>query len=109
MLLSQYDYSDFKDLLGGYTFTVHSWTESDVSLKNFKINDDGTYNGMLEFTFKDNFGLDKDDLPPQYAAILGFKSWFILQHSKKYNGKYKPFKTVVVLDKEFSGTLERNK
>ena len=107
VLLSQYDYSDFKDLLGGYTFSVHSWTESDVSLKDFKINDDGTYKGVLEFTFKDNFGLDKNDLPPQYAAIPGFKSWFILQHSKKYNGKYKPFKTVVVLEKEFSGTLER--
>lgn len=77
-------------------------------MKNFKINDDGTYKGVLEFTFKDNFGLDKNDLPPQYAAIPGFKSWFILQHSKKYNGKYKPFKTVAVLEKEFSGTLERN-
>ena len=64
---------------------------------------------VISCTFKDNFGLDKDDLPPQYAAIPGFKSWFILQHSKKYNGKYKPFKTVVVLDKEFSGILERNK
>lgn len=105
VLLTQYDYSDFKDLLGGYTFSVHSWTESDVSLKNLNINDDGTYKGVLEFSFKDNFGLDKNDLPPQYAAIPGFKSWFILQHSKKYNGKYKPFKTVVVLEKEFSGKL----
>jgi len=105
VLLSKYDYFGIGDIFGGLTMAVHSWTESEVKVTDININDDGTYNGVLEFTFKDNFGLDKDDVE-KYWVIPGFKNWFILQHSNQYKEKYKPFKTVVRIYKKFDGKIE---
>ena len=107
--LSQYDYSGTRNVVGGLTLAIHSWTESNVEIENYSIDKKGNYKGTLKFTFKDNFGLDIDDLPPDYAAISGFRSWFILQHYDKYEGKYKPFKTVVEIEYPISGKIEVKK
>ena len=105
VLFTKYDYWG-KDILGGLTMAIHSWTESQVDLTSFKINNNNTYSGNLRFTFKDNFGLDADDIS-EFGALAGFRSWFILQHYDKYDGKYKPFKTVVTIDYPIFGSLER--
>ena len=84
---------------------IHSWTENQVDLTSFRVNSDNTYSGNLRFTFKDDFGLDSGDLDQWYLA--GFRSWFILQHYDKYNGKYKPFKTVITVDYPIFESLER--
>ncbi len=106
--LSQYDYSG-GDMITGLTLAIHGWTESDVEIQDFTIDDEGNYTGTLKFTFTDNFGLDYDDLPPEYVIIPGFRSWFILQHYDKYKGKYKPFKTIVEIDYPISGKIEVSK
>ena len=105
VLFTKYDYWG-KDILGGLTMAIHSWTESQVDLTSFKINNNNTYSGNLRFTFKDNFGLAADDIS-EFGALAGFRSWFILQHYDKYDGKYKPFKTVVTIDYPIFGSLER--
>ena len=65
-----------------------------------------TYSGTLRFVFKDNFGLDTMDISSDKFGILaGFRAWFVLQHYDEYNGKHKPFKTVVTIDYPISGTL----
>lgn len=101
--LSKYDYYN-TDIVTGLTMAIHSWTESEVTLKSFNVNDDGTYDGTLRFTFKDNFGLDTYDIK-KFSAISGFKSWYNLQHSTRFKGKYKPFKTVVTIDYPISGKI----
>ena len=104
VLFTKYDYWDI-DILGGLTMAIHSWTENQIDLTSFRVNSDNTYSGNLRFTFKDNFGLDSSDLDQGYLA--GFRSWFILQHYDMYNGKYKPFKTVITADYPIFGSLER--
>lgn len=84
---------------------IHSWTENDVDIKSFKILPDGSYSGTLRFTFKDNFGLNEEDVG-KFGKIPGFASWFILQHYYKYSREYKPFKTVVEIDYPISGKIE---
>ncbi len=105
VLLSKYDYFNTSDKFNGLTMAIHSWTENDVNVESFKISPDGSYSGTLRFTFKDNFGLDKEDVE-KYGKIPGFASWFTLQHNYKNEGKYKPFKTVVEIDYPISGKIE---
>ncbi|MFP1748228.1 DUF3289 family protein [Lonsdalea quercina] len=38
-----------------------------------------------------------------YGMLLGFRSWFILQHMKQFG--YKPFITVMEMDYPIKGTL----
>ena len=105
VLLSTYDYYSLIDQTNGLTMAIHSWTENDVDIEAFKILSDGSYSGVLRFTFKDNFGLDKEDVK-KFGKIPGFASWFTLQHYYKNSGKYKPFKTVVEIDYPISGKIE---
>ena len=92
------------DTFTGLTMAIHGWTECNVDITSFNVNSDGSYSANLRFTFMDNFGLDEKDIE-KFGAIRGFRSWYILQHYSKYNGKYKPFKTVVTIDYPISGKL----
>lgn len=104
VLLSKYAYGGNlfdKETWNGLTMAIHGWTESHVAIKDCYVLGN-KYFGNLEFTFIDNFGLDDDDLK-EFGYIPGFESWYILQHNKEYQGKYKPFKTFVTIDYEFYG------
>lgn len=103
VLLSKYAY-DGLDMFTGLEMAIHSWTISEVQISNLNIQPNGTYSGILKFTFSDIFGLDEADIQ-KYGFLNGFKSWYILQHHSKYQNKYKPFKTVVVIDYPIQGTL----
>ncbi len=104
VLLSKYAY-DGLDKFTGLTLAIHGWTTSEVNVKSFNINKDGTYEGTLEFIFADNFGLDSNDIDDFYG-LDGFQYWFILQHYDKFKGKYKPFRTVVKIDYPISGQIK---
>ncbi len=86
--LSKYDYFSPGNIVGSLAFYIHSWTESEVDVFSFHLGTDGMYSGTLEFTFKDNFGLDNEDVEKFGIVHKDFKSWFILQHYDKYNDKY---------------------
>lgn len=90
------------DTYRGLTMAVHQWTENTVTLTSLSF-DGNAYSGTLQFTFKDNFGLDSGDLDQGYLA--GFRSWYILQHYDQYAGNNRPFKTAVTIDYTFSGSL----
>lgn len=95
-----------KDTFSGLTMAIHGWTENTVKLTSYSQNGN-EYSGTLQFTFSDNFGLDQTDIVGDgFGAIPGFKSWYILQHYDKYEGRYRPFNVVVTLDYEFSGTIK---
>ena len=60
--------------------------------------------GILSFALYDHFGLDAADVV-EYGYLKGFRAWYILQHSKEYNGAYRPFVTMIHFDVPFSGTI----
>jgi hypothetical protein len=95
----------YEDGTNGLSFIIHSWTESIVDVKNFVLKGN-TYNGTLVFTFKDNFGLDSDDLKKYLNNALPFRAWYVLQHYNKFSGSVQPYKTVVVIEYPFSGTID---
>ena len=95
-----------KDTFSGLTMAIHGWTENTVKLTSYNQNGN-EYSGTLQFTFSDNFGLDQADIVKDgFGAIPGFKSWYILQHYDKYEGRYQPFNVVVTVDYEFSGSIK---
>ena len=104
VLLSKYSLDGWDSLLGGEYMAIHSWTDSIVEVKSLEVLPDGSYTGVLHFTFSDNFGLDSIDVK-QFQLLAGFRSWYILQHYDKYKDKYKPFKTIVEIDYPISGNL----
>lgn len=70
------------------------------------------YFANIKLTYYDHFGLDSEDLGLDNFQdflknqIHGFRSWYTLQHYKKYNNKYKPF--IAYMEREFqiSGQLQ---
>lgn len=103
VLFSTYAYKGI-DTFTGLRMAIHGWTESDVDVEMLEVLPNGNYYGRLKFTFVDNFGLDADDIE-EFGQYAGFRSWYILQHYDKYNGKYKPFRTIVTVDYPFFGKL----
>ena len=85
-------------------FSIHSLWGSYITITDYKF--DGTcFSGNLHFTLYDHFGLDQPDVEKMYVYLAGFRSWFILQHHKKYEGKYKPFINVMEYDIPFGGSI----
>ena len=106
VLISKYSYGGGlldDDTWGGLTMAIHGWTESQVDVTDSFVFGNKYYTN-LQFTFIDNFGLDADDLR-EFGMISGFESWYALQHNMSYEGKYQPFKTVVIIDYQISGWL----
>ena len=62
------------------------------------------FKGTLHFIIYDHFGLDKPDIE-KFSSGIVFRSWFMLQHWKKFNGKYRPFVTIMEFDIPFETYL----
>jgi hypothetical protein len=104
-VISAYSYG-LSGVLNGLTFSINSWTKINVYLKGNYEYGNGTVAGTLYLEYEDNFGLDHGDLEDTLAGIkygnlplagIGFRSWYLLQHNKQWNGAYKPFHTRVSL------------
>ena len=91
------------DRSDGLTICVDSLWGNEIEVKSYNLNG-SSYSGTLTFTLYDHFGLDEADVS-KYGFLMGFRSWYILQHSKTYSGTYKPFVSVMQFDVQFSGTI----
>ncbi len=96
-------YSTNADAITGLKICINDVWSNKIEVEEFEKNGN-TYSGKLLFTLTDHFGLDYADVE-KYGLLDGFAAWYILQHNKKYNGAYKPFKTVIKLEVPFSGAI----
>ncbi|MFP1785901.1 DUF3289 family protein [Lonsdalea quercina] len=103
-------FHSFKDIYAGLTITINDVWAAKAELVQY--NRVGRfYTGKVRVTFYDHFGLDLPDIGPdptngsikKYGMLLGFRSWFILQHLKQFGCK--PFITVMEMDYPIKGTL----
>lgn len=107
-------YPKFNDREDGLMIALHDLQGTNVYIENAKIEDD-VFSGTLQFNFFDHFGLDDQDIMNEgkvlgiftvkYSSLEGFRSWYYLQHSDKYNTsdntverQYKPFVTNFSID-----------
>lgn len=98
------DFSSRGDILGGLTITIHDTWANEVEVRDYSV-ENNKFTGKLHFTIYDHFGLDQQDVEKKYSLEPGFRSWFILQHSKEFNGRYKPFNTIIEFDVPFEGEI----
>jgi hypothetical protein len=87
-------------------FFPHDTWGYDVKIKRFVRNDASrSYTAELEIEIFDHYGLDELDIDfnvkPVFAALVGFRSWFVLQHSQKFNKK--PFYTIIKFNETIKG------
>ncbi|WP_066389280.1 DUF3289 family protein [Neobacillus mesonae] len=97
-------FSTWNDRIGGLTITVNDTWGNTVSVKDFSV-ENNRFKGVMRVRLYDHFGLDQPDVEKVYKNLAGFRSWFVLQHFDEYNGKYKPFVTVMEIDVPFEGDL----
>ena len=101
-------YNTLDDILGGLTMSINDTQGNDVQVLDYSVKE-GKFQGTLRFHIYDHFGLDKKDVSKGkgelYVKLAGFRAWYTLQHYDKFNKKYKPFKTEVVIDVPFEGEL----
>lgn len=96
--------SAVQDIFGGLAIAIHDIWGNYINIKNYFVKRDRygtTFTGKLELVIYDNFGLDVLDIEKKYGYLGGFRSWFVLQHLKDYNGAYKPFVTVIKIEQDF--------
>ncbi|MDF9867499.1 uncharacterized protein YjdB [Bacilli bacterium PM5-3] len=92
-----------KDYTEGLKFAINQVHATTIEVVSYKYNaDTKKYTVKFKHTFYDHFGLDKPDID-KFGGIAGFRSWYILQHDKKFKGKYKPFITKVVFYETTNG------
>ncbi|MBE6762002.1 MAG: DUF3289 family protein [Ruminococcaceae bacterium] len=96
-------YNTANDKITGLTICVDGLWGNQIEVKSYNKTGNA-YSGVLSFTLYDHFGLDAADVE-KYGLLAGFRSWYILQHNKEYNGAYKPFVTVMNFDVPFSGVI----
>ena len=103
-------FHSISDIYGGLTITINDvWAAKAELVQYDRVG--RYYTGKVRVTFYDHFGLDLPDVGPdstngsikKYGMLLGFRSWFILQHLKQFG--YKPFITVMEMDYPIKGTL----
>ena len=92
------------DKTNGLTICVDTLWGNQIEVKSYNLSGN-SYSGVLTFTLYDHFGLDETDVE-RYGWMHGFCDWYILQHSKSFNGAYKPFVTIMEFDVPFSGTIK---
>ncbi|MEJ9232993.1 DUF3289 family protein [Peribacillus butanolivorans] len=97
-------FSTWNDRIGGLTITVNDTWGNTVSVKDFSV-ENNRFKGVMRVRLYDHFGLDQPDVEKVYKNLAGFRSWFVLQHFDEYDGKYKPFVTVMEMDIPFEGDL----
>ena len=81
----------------GLMIAIHVIHGNTITITNAKI-ENNVLKCKIKFDIFDHYGLNGDDLNCSIAGIKfitlsGFRAWYYLQHSMKYNGKYKPFVT----------------
>ena len=92
----------------GLSLAIHDWNSKSIYVSDYST-DGYRFSGKLHYVFEDTFGLDSTDIRPDgYNNSLvqmywGFQAWYILQHDKTFNGKYKPFTTKVEIIEDFDG------
>ncbi len=89
----------------GLTMAINDTWSNNVIIREYEF-DGETFKGILQFNIYDNFGLDSPDIE-KHGQRSGFREWFMLQHYDGYEGKYKPFITVIQFDVEFSGRINK--
>lgn len=95
-------------LNGGLTMAINAVWAGKAEITQFE-RAGNFYRGNVKVTFYDHFGLDLPDVGPdpdtgevkEYGGLVGFRSWFILQHLDKFG--YKPFLTVVEMNYPIKG------
>ena len=99
------DFGSQDDFSSSLHIAINDVWAYDIKISNFRLyKDKFTYD--LAVQFYDHFGLDTHDVKKFGAADDTFKIWYYLQHSKRFNGKYKPFITTWIYKKEnIGGTL----
>jgi len=98
--------NNFLDKVGGLGISVNDTWGYDVIINKFVIDiDKRAYSAILEIELFDHYGLDSLDVDPKvkpdFAKDSGFRSWFYLQHSKKY--QFTPFITIMKFKKQIYG------
>ncbi|WP_254412208.1 DUF3289 family protein [Dyadobacter diqingensis] len=91
----------------GLGIAVNDTWGYDVKIESFTIDKvSRSYQAKISVKIFDHFGLDANDIDPKikpvFAALSGFRAWFVLQHSKKYCKK--PFVTIVNFEESINGT-----
>lgn len=94
-----------EDRKTGLTIAINDTWGNNVEVRDYSL-DGKSFKGTLHFRFYDHFGLDQPDVEKKYVLLSGFRSGFVLQHYKGFEGKYKPFKTIIEIDVPFEGELE---
>ncbi|XRG77295.1 DUF3289 family protein [Rossellomorea sp. GAMAL-10_SWC] len=97
-------FSTWGDRVGGLTITVNDTWGNTITVKNYSV-ENNHFKGVMRVRLYDHFGLDQPDVEKVYVNLAGFRSWFVLQHYDDYDGKYKPFVTVMEMDVPFEGNL----
>jgi len=102
-----------EDMFNGMSIMVHDTWGRTVTLRNYTF-DGRNFSGTLRISIYDHFGLDTDDIRG-YGSLMwvlenvmnhnGFSSWYVLQHYRGTNNRYRPFITWMERDIEFSGTI----
>lgn len=96
-------FDESADNFNGLGICIHSLWGTKIEITSYsEIN--GQYTGTLHFTYYDHFGLDWSDLSAQ-LDFFGIRAWYILQHYTEFQGKYKPYLTLIEFDVPFSGNL----
>lgn len=90
------------DTFDGLRICVNDVWGNTIEITSLTVNDD-SYTCTLHYTLYDHFGLDKNDVQSYNYAL--FRAWYILQHYSEFNGRYKPFLTIMESDVTFEGKL----
>ena len=91
------------DKIQGLTICLNSLWANEIKITQYNVSQN-YYSGTLKFTLYDHFGLDINDVETN-KEFKGFSAWYILQHSKKYQGAYRPFVTIIEFEVPFSGSF----
>ena len=97
-------FNSTSDNISGLTITVNDVWGNTITVKDFSV-ENNHFEGVMTVRLYDHFGLDQPDVEKVYVNLAGFRSWFVLQHYDEYDGKYKPFVTVMEKDIPFEGEL----
>ncbi len=97
-------FSTTSDNIDGLTITVNDTWGNTVSVKDFSVVNNH-FKGVMHVRLYDHFGLDRPDVEKVYVNLAGFRAWFVLQHYDEFDGKYKPFVTLMEMDIPFEGEL----
>ncbi len=96
------------DLLNGLTICLNDTWGYTIDIADYQL-DGRRYSGTIRYTVYDHFGLDEYDISGKnwYKGMTSpFAAWYVLQHYKGCEGKYKPFVTYMEFEVPFSGSID---